>query len=80
MKTEQFNQLQAICTLDGLCYSLNMVMDELVDYELPEEIVEGAGELQRALQSFRQTVADYIIAHKDTYIEKEKTNDKERPA
>lgn len=69
MKTEQFNQLQAICTLDGLCYSLNMVMDELIDYELPEEIVEGAGELQRALQSFRQTVADYIIAHKDTYID-----------
>ena len=71
MKTEQFNQLQAICTIDGLCYSLNMVVDELVDYELPEEIVEDAGELQRALQSFRQTVGGYILAHKDTYIDKE---------
>lgn len=71
MKTEQFNQLQTICTIDGLCYSLNIVMDELVDYELPEEIVEDAGELQRALQSFRKTVGEYVIAHKDTYIDKE---------
>lgn len=71
MKTEQFNQLQTILTIDGLCYSLNTVIDELIDYELPEEIVEDAGELQRALQSFRQTVADYIIAHKDDYIDKE---------
>lgn len=71
MKTEQFNQLQTICTLDGLCYSLNMVFEELVDYELPEEIVEDAGELQRALQSFRQTVGEYVLAHKDTYIDKE---------
>lgn len=71
MKTEQFNQLQTICTLDGLCYSLNMVFEELVDYELPEEIEADAGEVQLALQSFRKAVADYIIAHKDTYIDKE---------
>lgn len=71
MKTEQFNQLQTIFTLDGLCYSLNMVFEELVDYELPEELVEGAGEVQQALQSFRQAVGDYIIAHKDTYIDEE---------
>lgn len=75
MKTEQFNQLQTICTLDGLCYSLNMVFEELADYELPDEIVVDAGELQRALQSFRQTVADYIIAHKDTYIDKEEESE-----
>lgn len=71
MKTEQFNQLQTICTLDGLCYSLDYMITELVDYELPEEIAEDAGELQKALQSFRQTVGDYIIANKDTYIDKE---------
>jgi hypothetical protein len=71
MKTEQFNQLQTICTLDGLCYSLNMVFEELVDYELPEEIEADAGEVQLALQSFRKAVGDYIIAHKDTYIDEE---------
>lgn len=72
MKSEQFNQLQTICTLDGLCYSLNYMIDELAFYhELPEEIDEGASELQEALQSFRKTVGDYVIAHKDTYIDKE---------
>lgn len=71
MKTEQFNQLQTICTLDGLCYSLNLIFEELGDYELPDEIEADAGEVQLALESFRQTVAGYIIAHKDTYIDKE---------
>lgn len=71
MKTEQFNQLQTIFTLDGLCYSLNMVFDELVDYDLPEEIAEGAVELQEALQSFRKTIGEYIIANKNNYIDKE---------
>lgn len=75
MNTEQFNQLQTILTLDGLCYSLNMVVEELVDYELPEEIGEGAGKLQRALQSFRKTVGEYIIAHKNDYIDKEELKD-----
>ena len=71
MKTEQFNQLQTICTLDGLCYSLNYMIDELVDYDLPEEIAEGAVELQEALQSFRKTVGGYVIDHEDDYIDKE---------
>lgn len=71
MKTEQFNQLQTIFTLDGLCYSLNMVFEELVDHELPEEIEADAGEVQLALQSFRKAVGDYIIVHKDTYIDEE---------
>lgn len=71
MKTEQFNQLQTICTLDGLCYSLNYMIDELADYELPEEIGEGANNLQEALQSFRKTTGEYIIAHKYDYIDKE---------
>ena len=45
MTTEQFNQLQTICTLDGLCYSLYYMIDELVDdFDLPEEIAKGANE------------------------------------
>lgn len=71
MKTEQFNQLQTICTLDGLCYSLNMVFEELVDCELPEEIENAAEDLQMRLQSFRATVEAYVIYHKDDYIDKE---------
>lgn len=71
MKTEQFNQLQTICTLDGLCYSLNMVFEELVDYELPEEIENAAEELQMRLRSFRATVEAYVIYHEDDYIDKE---------
>ena len=73
MKTEQFNQLQTICTLDGLCFSLNMVVDELVDYELPEEIADAAENLQMRLRSFRATVEAYMIAHKDIYIDKEES-------
>lgn len=69
MKTEQFNQLQTIFTLNGLCYSLNYMIDELVDYDLPEEIAEGAVELQGALQSFRKTTGEYIIANKNNYID-----------
>ena len=71
MKTEQFNQLQTICTLDGLCYSLDYMIDELADYELPEEIFKEVGKLQEALHSFRKTVGGYVIAHKDDYIDKE---------
>lgn len=71
MKTEQFNQLQTICTLDGLCYSLNMVFEELVDCELPEEIENAAEDLQMRLRSFRATVEAYVIYHKDDYIDKE---------
>lgn len=71
MNTEQFNQLQTIFTLDGLCYSLNMVVEELADYELPEEIFKEVGKLQEALHSFRKTVGGYVINHKDTYIDKE---------
>lgn len=80
MKTEQFKQLQNICTLDGLCYSLNMVCeeyqrygDELVDYELPEEIADAAENLQMHLRSFRATLKAYVIANKDTYIDKEES-------
>lgn len=71
MKTEQFNQLQTIFTLDGLCYSLNMVFEELVDSELPEEIENAAEDLQMRLRSFRATVEAYVIYHKDDYIDKE---------
>jgi hypothetical protein len=71
MKTEQFNQLQTICTLDGLCYSLDYMIGELVDYELPEEIGEGAKKLQQALHAFRKTVGEYVIAHKNDYIDSE---------
>lgn len=71
MKTEQFNQLQTICTLDGLCYSLDYMIDELADYELPEEIAEETKNVRKALESFRKTVGEYILAHKDDYIDKE---------
>ncbi len=71
MKTEQFNQLQTIFTLDGLCFSLDYLIDELVDYELPEEIADAAKTLQMRLRSFRITVEMYVIAHKDNYIDKE---------
>lgn len=71
MKTEQFNQLQAICILDGLCFSLHHMIDEIGDYELPEEIADAAETLQMRLRSFRETVGTYIIAHKDTYIDKD---------
>ena len=74
MKTEQFNRLQTICTLDGLCFSLNYMIDELAFYHgLPGEIDEAACELQEALRSFRKTVGEYVIAHKDTYIDKEES-------
>lgn len=71
MKIEQFNQLQTICTLNGLCYSLNYMIDELVDYEVPEEIADAAETLQMHLRLFRAAVEAYVIAHKDTYIDKE---------
>lgn len=71
MKTEQFNQLQTIFTLDGLCYSLHMVFEELVHYELPEQIENAAEDLQMRLRSFRATVEAYVICHKDDYIDKE---------
>lgn len=69
MKTEQFNQLQTICTLDGLCYSLNYMIDELVGHELPEKIEGAAETLQMHLRSFRATVEAYVLARKDTYID-----------
>lgn len=71
MKTEQFNQLQTIFTLYGLCYSLDYMIDELVDYELPEEIAEETKNVRKALESFRKTVSEHIIAHKNDYIDKE---------
>lgn len=71
MKTEQFNQLQTIFTLDGLCYSLDYMIAELADYELPEEIFKEVGKLQEALHSFRKTVGGYVIAHKNDYIDEE---------
>lgn len=71
MKTEQFNQLQAICILNGLCYSLNYMIDELVDYGLPEEIAEETKNVWEALQSVRRTTIEYVIAHMYDYIDKE---------
>lgn len=70
MKTEQFNQLQTICTLDGLCYSLHETADEIRD-GVPEELEDEVETLQMRLRSFRATVEAYLIAHKDTYIDKE---------
>ena len=71
MKTEQFNQLHTICTLDGLCYSLDYMIDELVDgFDLPEEIAKGADELQESLHSFRQTIGKHVIDHQNDYIDK----------
>ena len=70
MKTEQFNQLQTICTLDGLCYSLDSVADEIGD-GAPDELAIEVVNLRKALESFRKTVSEYIIAHKDDYIDKE---------
>lgn len=72
MKIEHFNQLQTICTLDGLCFSLNHMIDELGGCcELPYEIADAAENLQMRLRSFRKTIETYMIAHKDTYIDKE---------
>lgn len=71
MKTEQFNQLQIICTLDGLCYSLDYMIEEINGDDLPEEIVEAADAVRQVLQSFRVSMETYLIAHKDIYIDKE---------
>ena len=71
MKAEKFNQLQTIFTLYGLCYSLDYMIDELADYELPEEIAKKTKNVRKALDSFRKTVSEYILAHKDDYIDKE---------
>ncbi len=70
MNPEQFDQLQCICTLDGLYYSLYNVTSELCN-DAPEEIIEAVGILRGCLQSFREKIGDYVIAHKDTYIDKE---------
>lgn len=70
MKTEQFNQLQAICALDGLCYSLNETADE-IGKDVPEELEDAVETLQMRLRSFRATVETYVIAHKNIYIDKE---------
>ena len=70
MKTEQFNQLQTICTLDGLCYSLHETAEEL-HHGVPEELEDAVETLQMRLRSFRVSVETYLIAHKDTYIDKE---------
>ncbi len=69
MKTEQFDHLQCICTLDGLCYSLYNVTSELSN-DAPEEIIEAVWILRGCLQSFREKIGDYVIAHKDIYIDK----------
>lgn len=70
MKIEQFNQLQTICTLDGLCFSLHETADGLRS-DVPEELEDAVENLQMHLRSFRVSVETYIIAHKDTYIDKE---------
>jgi hypothetical protein len=48
-----------------------MVFEELVDYELPEEIENAAEDLQMRLRSFRTSVQTYVIAHKNDYIDSE---------
>ena len=72
MKTEQFNQLQTICTLDGLCYSLDSVADEIGDGS-PDELAIEVVNLREALQSFQAAVEKYVLAHKDDYIDKEES-------
>lgn len=70
MKTEQFSQLQAIVTLDGMCYALHEIADE-IGKDVPEELEEAVENLKMRLRSFRTSVETYEIAHKDTYIDKE---------
>lgn len=69
MKIEQLNQLQAICTLNGLCYSLHETADK-IGKDVPEELEEAVENLQMHLRSFRATVETYVLVHKDTYIDK----------
>lgn len=70
MKTEQFNQLQGICAIDGLCYSLDNCFDDIEGY-LPEEIADEAGALRMAVKSFRDAVCEYINRNKKIYIDEE---------
>lgn len=72
MKTEQFNQLQAIFTLDGMCYALHEIADK-IGKNVPEELEEAVENLKMRLRSFRISVETYAIVHKDTYIDKEES-------
>lgn len=73
MTTEQFNQLQSICALDGQCELLIhtiLTMEENGD-SLPKEIEYEAGVLRMAAQSFRDEIWKYMNRNMNTYIDKE---------
>lgn len=68
MTVDQLNQLQSICTVDGICYSLHHVIDE-VDDEFPEELINDIKTLKSSLQLFRESVQNYVLKNKSMYVD-----------
>lgn len=68
MTVDQLNQFQSICTVDGICYSLHHVIEE-VDNEFPEELINDLKTLKSSLQLFRESVQNYVLKNKSIYVD-----------
>ena len=71
MTLDEFDTLTTLTALTTGCYMLKELTDDL-QYDIPDEIQEPFGVLQRVLVEIQDQVHTYGAKHKSTYIDEEK--------
>ena len=68
MKQKDFQEYEVVLALYTICHSMDCIIDEIADCDLPESLISGYRAVKSSIYALTESIEQYRDDKKDTFI------------
>ena len=68
MKKQDFIDFEVVLALYTICHSMDCIIDEIADCDLPESLIDGYRAVRSSISSLTESIEQYRDDKKETFM------------